>query len=78
MNLNYPRWACTHELSLLLACLNNNKTFIHHISPSEFDIHAINPREEVQLLIERSILKFKKNNKEMNSFLDIVFILLAV
>jgi hypothetical protein len=58
----------------IVAHLNDDTTFIHHISSTDFNIKAIDIRQEVQKIIEKSVRRLNRCKAE-NSYLHDVFII---
>jgi hypothetical protein len=71
-NVGVDRSLCQSRLSstgvytcfAIIAYLNDNTTFIYHISSTEFNLEAINRRAEVQTILEKSIRRLNKKKSE--------------
>ncbi len=80
-NVRMGSWFCdvrlatsgVHTCIAVVVHLNNNTTFIYHIGSTRFNIETKNPGNEIQTMIERTILKMNEM-KANNSAVKNVFI----
>ena len=53
----------------MIVLLNNDKTFIYHISPLDFNVTAKGIAEEVQMLIQKAIFQYTEYNRYHSSLM---------